>query len=235
VNRPAIFTAALIAVATVLWNVSLAVDPEPFAASSAAAVGIGVVIFGVVAVAGMLLIRGRWVRSFVTGLLIGFALLAVVMPLAPWPIAALIVSACGAVGTLGPWLTGWFRQQPAAGRPPWQATALPLTAVALVPIVGIASPSGLETAHGILAGAGLLFAWGYARTHLWGLWSLRLAIPVIGIAAALVTPVAGAVLVGAATAAVTTLAWRREAMLAVRPLMERLPGPRFAAPRKDPS
>jgi hypothetical protein len=235
VNRPAIITAALVAAAVVLWNVSLAIDPEPFAASSAAAVGIGAGILGVVAVAGILLIRGRWVRAYVGGLLLGFAGLAAAMPLAPWPIAAVAVSACAGVGTLGPWLTGWFRQRPAAGRPPWQATALPLAAIALVPIVGVASPSGLEPAHGILAGAGLLFAWGYARTHLWGLWSLRLAVPLGGIAAAAASGVPGAVLVTLATVAVTALAWRKEAMLAVRPLTDRLPGPRVAAPRRDPS
>jgi hypothetical protein len=233
VNRPAFITAALVLAAGSLWTVSLAVDPDPFSGDAAAAVGIGVVVFTLVGVSGILLIRGRWVPRFVVVLLAGFAGLAAAKPLEPWSIAALTATAAGAVAILGPWLRGWFRQRPAAGTAPWQASALGAAAVALVPVVGVASPAGLELAHGVLAGTGLFFGWAYVRTHIWALWVLRIATVPVGIAAAVASPALGAAVIAFAVVGITTLAWTREAALAVRPLMDATPGPRRAAPKQD--
>lgn len=232
-TRSAALTAASVAVAGLLWTVALAGDSGPFADSSAAAVGIGVVLFSVVTVAGVLLVRGIWVRGFATGVLGAMLALGVALPLGPVTAVALVITAAAFVGVWGPWLTGWFRQRPAAGAPPWQAAALGMAAMATVPLVGVAAPSGLEPAHGVFAGVGLLCGWGYVRTHVWGLWGLRLATVPTGLAAAVASPVGGAVAIGVLALGITALAWTKPAHLAVRPIMERLPGPRRSAPKEE--
>ena len=123
-TRPAAFTSALVAAAAVVWTAALAVDPGPFAQSSASAVGIGVVVFGVVAVAGLLLVRGVWVRTYLTAYFLLLAGLGVVLPLGPVTGVAVALTATAAIGTWGPWLTGWFRKLPAAGSPPCGAVSM---------------------------------------------------------------------------------------------------------------
>lgn len=232
-NRPAAITSTLVVLGATLWLIRLGLAPDPFSGDAAAAVGIGIAIFSVVAAAGILLVRGRWVRTFVLSMLALWLALAVVLPLDVWTILAAMATGAAAVGLMGPWLRGWLRLRPVAGGPPWQATTLALGAVALTPIVGVASPSGLSTAHGVLAGAGLFLGWGYARTHMWGLWGLRLAIVPLAILAALQSPPAGAGLIIVAGTAITVLAWTRHATIAARPLLDRLPGPRVSTPRSE--
>jgi hypothetical protein len=103
--------------------------------------------------------------------------------------------------------------------------------LALVPAVALSSPSGLEVAHGILGGSGLLLAWGYARAQLWALWGIRLVLPILALPALYVSPWPGKILLAVVVGITVGLSWTRDAFLAVAPLMERLPGPRVAAPR----
>lgn len=232
-NRPAAITATLVVVGATLWLIRLGLAPDPFSGDAAAAIGIGIGIFSVVAAAGILLVRGRWVQTFVLSMLALWLTLAVVLPLDVWSILATVVTGAAAIGLMGPWLRGWLRLRPVAGGPPWQATALALAAVGLTPLVGAASPSGLSTAHGVLAGAGLFLGWGYARTHMWGLWGLRLALLPLAAIAALDSPPAGAGILVVTGTAITVLAWTRQATLAARPLLDHLPGPRVSKPRSE--
>jgi hypothetical protein len=146
---------------------------------------------------------------------------------------AVVFAAVALAGYLGPWLKGWVREQPAADGPGAKPTVLVLGSLGLVPLVAIASPAGLSVAHGVLASSALLLAWAYARANLWGLWGLRVVLPIVAVPAMLASPPAGAALIGLAVASLTWLAWSREARLAVQPLMERLPPPLRKEPEEE--
>jgi hypothetical protein len=230
-QRTAPYTVAALVFATAAcWAIHLAVAPEPFDQSSAGAIAIGIVMFAVIAVAGLVLSRGRWSRNLaivVTGASLS---LGVVLEPDPWYVAGLVLGGLALVGLLGPWLDGWIRRLPSAEGPATIPIVLILLSLALVPAVGLASPSGLEFTHGVLAGTGILFGWGYAKAEGWALWGLRIGIPVLAVGSVIQSPWGGAVLIAALAAAITGLAWTSDAYRAVHPLVDRLPGPRVSAP-----
>ncbi len=223
---------ALFTLSGAAWGIQLGVAPEPFAPGAAAVLALGLVIFVVVAAAGLLLSRGRWapwLALIVT--LAAMALAIVIDDLTAWAIFGLVAGFLTLVGLAGPWLKGWIRERPSAQGPGPKAVGVVFGALALVPAVALSSPSGLEPAHGILGGAGLLLAWGYARAQLWALWGIRLVLPILVLPALYVSPWPGKVLLVIVVGITVGLSWTREAFLAVSPLMSHLPGPRAAAPR----
>ena len=224
---------ALVFAAAAAWSMHLAVAPDPFALSSAAALAIGLLVYALIAVAGLLLSRGRWSKNLAIGVIASTVILAVTLDPGAWYIAGLTLSALAIVGLTGPWLTGWVRRLPAAEGPATKAILLVFGALSLVPALGVASPAGLEFPHGVLGGAGVLLAWGYARAEVWALWGLRVALPFVAIGAVVVSPWGGRLVLIALVAAVVTLAWSREAQRAVQPLLERLPGPRVVSPPQN--
>ena len=133
------------------------------------------------------------------------------------------------IGLAGPWLDGWIRKRPAAEGPGPRPLGVVFGLLALVPAVGIAAPSGLSAWHGVLGAAGVLLAWSYSRAQLWALWATRLTLPLIAIPAAVQGPWGGAAALLALVAMITAFAWTSEALLAVNPLMDRLPGPRLGS------
>jgi hypothetical protein len=226
--RAPIVVAALVGSGGVLWGVAVGVDREPLAADSALAVAIGFVLLAVIAVTALLLVRaplGRWLGYVVLGS--GMASHAVLdLGALGWIAAA--VSAAGITGLTGPWLKVWLRGRPAAVSVGWQAPLLILGAIALVPLVGLAAPEGLSLAHGVLAGGGLLLAWGYARARIWALWGLRLLLlPAAALAAATTPRAAGIAAVAAAALALTALAWSTPARRAIG-----IPAPVLPAPHR---
>jgi hypothetical protein len=222
---PPLAISALVAGSGLGWSAALLIDPEPLATSSAAAVAAGLVIYSVISVAGILLVHAPWSRWLGLGVVIAGPLLGIATGFGAVAVLGLILSAAAVVGLTGPWLNLWLRQRPAAGAPAPEAVALVLLAIGLTPIVGLANEDGLDGSQIALAAGGLLFAWSYARAHTWGLWGLRLAIPGLAVPATLMTPMPGAVLVGAVAAVVTVLAWRRRSAAAIGSTMA-LPAPR---------
>lgn len=220
------FVAALIFVAGCSLAVHLAISPDPFAASSAAVIAIGSVVFTVITMVGITLVRGRWARR------LGMVLVATVLVVAAvsepdvWTWIA-IGAGLVALGLLsGRWLDAWIRGRPSATGPDPLAVVLLLGLLATAPAVGLAAPGGLTTAHGFFGAGGVFLAWAYSKAQVWSLWAIRLVLPLLGIAAAVASPVAGAVALLALAGALAGLAWTTEARLAVQPLMEDLPGPR---------
>ncbi len=222
--------AALVFLSPAAWSLHLGLEPEPFALSSAAVIAIGLLLGGLIAVAGLLLSRGRWSKNL--GRVVVGATLALAVVVEPgstyW--IALGLSALATIGLTGPWLKGWVREFAAADGPGTRPILLVFGALALVPAVGVASPAGLEFTHGVLGGAGVLLGWAYARAEVWGLWGLRVVLPVLAIGSILQSPWGGRVLLVVLVGAVVWLAWTSEAQRAVQPLLDRLPGPRVAAP-----
>ena len=213
--------------------IQLGTAPEPFARPSALVIAVGVVMFTVIAISGLLINRGKWSRVLSIVVCGGVLVLAGLASVTLWSLVA-IVGALGALlGLSGRWLTGWLRPRPSATGPGTRVVFLVLGTLGLVPAVGIASPAGLETGHGILGAAGVLLAWGYSKANVWALWGLRLVLPLAAIPAIVTSPPAGAVFLAVYVAALTVLAWTADARIAVTPTYDRLPGPRYGI--ADPS
>ena len=108
-----------------------------------------------------------------------------------------------------------------------------LGALALVPAIGIGSPSGLEVRQGILGAAGIVIAWGYSKAKFWALWAGRLGFLPLSLLAAWPAPPLGRAFIAACGLAMTWLAWDQETRLAISPLLDQLPGPRHLNPREE--
>ncbi len=201
--------------------------------SSAAAIAAGSLVMSVVGVIGLLITRGVWTRRL--GLAIAAGALAGVawLGLDPWGLATVAVAAAAIVGCSGPWLTTWIRRAPALGPGPVVVMVM-LVALAMPIAVGVTSPNGLGVADTILAVTAPIAAWVYSAGRIAGLWALRLVVPIIGGTAFVSEPTTGRAVAAAITLSVAALAWQRAAMLAVRPLLEELPGPRRATPKASP-
>jgi hypothetical protein len=221
--------AALVMASGLSWTIHLVVSPEPFAADSAMAIALGALVYSVAAVAGLLLGRGGWTRRFAAGLLVAELLVVLVGEIEPWLVAGVVSGGFALTGLSGPWLKGWLRERPAAGAPGLEPILLAIGSFALVPLVGLASPSGLQPAHGALGALGVLLCWGYMRGGTWALLGLRFGLPVVVVVAAISSPPGGAVLMLGAGVALTYLAWTAPARLAVDPAPE-LPAPRRRRP-----
>ncbi len=217
--------AALVMAAGLAWTIHLVVAPAPWAEDSALAIAIGSLVFSIAAMTVLLLSRGRWTRYFAVGLLLAQLLIVTVADITGWLIAALVLSGAALAGLWGPWFKGWLRERPAAGSPGPEPIALVIGSFALVPLVGLSAPDGLQPAHGALGAVGILLSWGYMRASTWALYGLRFGIPVLAVFAALASPLWGAVLLLIAGTGLTYLAWTAAARLAVDPMPE-LPAPR---------
>ncbi len=232
-SRAPFLVAALSMVAALAWAARLATDPAPLAASSALLVSAGMLGFGLITAAGLLLSRGRWARNVALALGAFELAMAAVLDLDAVTVAASCLSGATLIAAGGPWLDGWLRRRPAAGAPGAKPLAVTMGALGMVPVLGLAAPGGIGPAHFVLAAAAVGAAWAYSRSHRWGLWAFRIAIPATGIPAVLASPFLGALTLAALLTALTALAWTREARLAVDPELATLPGPRLATPRRE--
>lgn len=224
-SRMPFVIATSVMAAGLAWTIHLVVSPDPWATDSAIAIAIGTLVYSIAAMAALLLSRGRWTRYFAAILLCLELLIVLVADLEGWLIAAVALSAVALAGLGGPWFKGWLRERPAAGSPGYQPMAIVIGSFGLVPLVGLASPSGLEPPHGVLGAIGILLAWGYMKGGVWALHSLRFGLPLVAALAAIASPVGGMLILIAAGGGLTYLAWTAEARLAVDPMPE-LPAPR---------
>ncbi len=225
-SRMPYLIAALVMVAGFAWTIHLVVSPHPWAVDSAFTIAMGTLVLSIVAMTGLLLSRGRWVRYFAIGLVVTELLILLVAEVEPWLIIAVAASGLALVGLAGPWLQGWIRERPAADSPGVIPMGLAIGAFAVVPLVGLAAPSGLEYPHGILGATGILASWGYVKGRGWALWLLRLAMPILAVVAAFYSPPGGAIVMVITAVGFGWFAWTEDARLAVDPLPTSLPAPR---------
>jgi len=226
--------AVLLVIGASLWSLAITTSRnEPFALDSATLISTGLLVFALIAAVGLLIPRGRWARNLARGLLGVELLLAVITPLRGWAIAALIATGLGIVGVQGRWLNGWLRRLPSATGPGLKPILFIIGLLALVPLVGFASPDGVVFRQGVLGAAGIVTAWGYGKANMWALWSGRVLIMPLAILAATAASIGGAALTLAAGTGVTWLAWTKEVRLAVSPLLDTLPGPRTVRPKQE--
>ncbi len=232
---PRLIAVSLVAGAS-LWSLAIVtrVD-EPFGTDSGVLVSIGLLTFSLIAAVGLLMPRGRWARNLARALLGGEALLATAVPLMGWAIPALLATGVSVIGIQGKWLDGWLRRLPAADGPGLKAMLYALGAIALVPAIGLAAPGGVEIRHGLLGALGVLIAWGYGKAQLWALWAGRLLLPIFTLVAAIASGPLGSIALLIIGLSLTYLAWSAATRLAIRPLMDNLPGPRRMQPKPEPN
>lgn len=226
--------AGLVLVAGAATSIHLALAPGPLAGSSATVVALGILIYTSISVAGLLLSRGRWSRVLGVAVVLLDLAVVTVTGLGVWAGLALGAALLALGGLTGRWLDGWVRRRPSIEGPPSKAVVLTLGLLGLVPAVGLASPSGLETGHGVLGAAGVLLAWAYARAQEWSLWAIRLTLPFLAIPAVLASPWPGAIGLTVLVAALVVLAWSRDARVALVPVAQTAPDARRRAPPRSP-
>jgi hypothetical protein len=215
--------------AAIAWTLHLGAAPDPFAAASGLMLAAGLVVFSLVDATGLLLSRGRWSRRLGLALAAAGGGIFVGTDGSLVGGVAVLLSGAALLGLTGPWLDGWIRQRPAAEGPgPWPLGVV-FGSLALLPAVGIAAPARLTAWHLLLGLSGIALAWGYGRAQLWGLWAIRLGLPLLALPAVLAGPLAGGLLLVALVAGIVVASWTRHARLAVVPLLDRLPGPRIGS------
>jgi len=230
---PPLIISALFAVAELLWSIRLTVSPEPFSPGSSALVVAGIVLYTVIAVVGMLLVRAPWARwlaltTAVCTVIVG----AFVGELDALSITAAVLSLVAIGGLAGPWLKIWLRQRPGAGAGAI-TIALPLVAIAALPLAGLASVESATPAALTLAFAGPVLAWAYARGLAPGLWGLRLAAPALALVAAIAAGTWGSAAFLAYGTTAGILAWSPAAHDAMYPVQAPLPPPRATPQSKE--
>ena len=230
---PPLIISGLFAAAELLWSIRLTVSPEPFSPGSSALVVAGIVLYTVIAIVGMLLVRAPWARwlaltTAVCTVVVG----ALGSELDALSIAAAVLSLVAIGGLAGPWLKIWLRQRTGAGAGPI-AVALPLVAIAALPLAGLASVESATPAALTLAFAGPVLAWAYARGLAPGLWGLRLAAPALALIAAVAAGTWGSAAFLAYGTTVGILSWSPAARDAMSPVQAPLPRPRATPQSKE--
>ncbi len=231
ITAPLIIT-GLFGFAELLWCVALSAHPDPFSPGSALLVVTGIVAYTAIATVGILLVRASWARW----LALGTTVVTLVVgslgdPYDAVSIAATVGSLIAVGGLVGPWLRIWLRQRPGAGAGPI-TVALPLAALAGLPLAGISTPNALSAPALAVAFAGPILGWAYARALRWGLWGLRVVLPTLAIVAAAVAGGWGTAWLLAYAAGVAAIAWMPGARDAQIPVQAPLPPPRVA-PRSE--
>jgi hypothetical protein len=227
--RPAPFLiSAGLVLAASTSAIHVAAARDPFAAGPVVVISFGLLVFTLTAVVGLLLSRGRWARSLAACVAGGALALSATGDLDVWAIIALAAAAAALFGITGPWLRQWLRQRTAATGPGLRPTLVLIGSLALIPGVGLASPSGLDWQHWLLAASSLALAWAYSRASSAALWGLRLLLAGPIVLAASASPPVGATYLIVHGSVVVALAWSGESLRAAQPLIDRAYGPRSA-------
>ena len=213
-----LIVALLAAAASVAGIVTLALAPAPLADSSATLFTGGMAMATLVAVAGILLARGRWARHLGTLLgLIWIAIGAVIETAAGFGLIAL--GATTVAATAGPWLGRWLRHLARAdGAPPAAVIAL-LTLVLTPTASALVAPNGVHAATWGFSAWSVVLALAMARIVPGSLSAARIVHPIAGVVTALVVGVPGAIAPVVSGVVVAAMCWRRDVSLAVAPIV----------------
>lgn len=230
-ERAPFVVTSTVAASSLAFAVHFAINPEPFGSDAAALLAASILLFALISATGLLLSRGRWALRLSLTLVAGQLALGLVIDLEAAAVTALGLSAVALGGLTGPWLGGWIRRRTAAGGPGPKPVILVLGVLALAPAIALVSPDGLEWQHLVLAAFAVTASWSYSRASLLGLWAIRVALAPIAATAIFVTAWPGAVYLAGHTGVLVVLAWSKDSMLAIRPLLDRLYGPRAARPQ----
>ena len=184
----------------------------------------GIIVVGVTALVGMVLARAPWGRwTLLASVIVSLALASVPGSVAFW--VALVLGALATVGLLGPWLTLWVRHERAVDAPGPVVVALIAVAPVSPLFVGLTALRGLRLAHIVFILVAVIASWAYGRGLPGGIWALRVAVPVAGVAAIAATLGLGQAVLGIAVVAVTIGSWLPHAKRATAVITPPLPEP----------
>lgn len=208
-------TSGALVVSTAGWTLMMLRAGAEIGDGSALLIGLALWVAAITGMAGLLLVRARWARRLIWGVVAAQAVLAARLEVDVWWMLALALTALAGLGALGPFLDGFVRRRPGSG-PPGRAIGVPLVLIATTYGIGIldgANPAGL--AVGLTA---LLAAFWFIRTFDGALLVVRLLWPLGALVGAAAMPFPALLAAAAGAVTVATLAWHPSVRNSVRPL-----------------
>ena len=221
--------ALLLVLSNVSWAAQMITDPAPWAGFGPASFVVGSSIVAILAIVGLLLGRAPWSLHLTT--IPGATYIAAYLMISTpngFGYAALGFAALAAIAVYGPWLRTWMRKRPSALGPGKVPSIMMLVALFAPLGAALVQPSRVSIVYLALAVVAVVGAWAYSQAHVWGLWTLRVGVPVASVVTAVVaTTVWAAAATSAYGVALTVLAWRPEPLVMVQPLVDVIPAKRF--------
>jgi len=221
--------ALLVALGNLSWAAQMITAAEPWTGANPVSFVVGTTIVAIAAIVGLLLARARW-SLHVTAILGATYAVAYVFLDTPngFGYSALGFSAVSVVAAYGPWLRNWMRKRPSALGPGRVPSIMMLAGLFAPLLTAAAQPAAVPAVYQTLAIVAIVGVWAYSQAHVWGLWMLRIGVPVatfVTVVAA--TAVAGVVAVSVYGLALSIIAWRPEPLVMVQPLVDVIPAKRF--------
>lgn len=213
-----LIVALLVVLATAVGAAGLGISPAPLADGAAILATAGLVIAGLVAVAGVLLARSRWSRWLAAGVAATWVGIGTTQS-SRWGMATAAVAAVALAGVAGPWLARWLRRRPTADGPP------PAAVVALLGLVATPAALALALADGVPAAGWMLGVWSpVAALAIGRAWPGALAIgrvlhPLVAAACGVLLPLPGMAVALGSAAVVSGATWRRDVAVAIAPVV----------------
>lgn len=204
--------------AAFVWALAV-VRADVWPSGPALLLGVWLVVAATVALVGMVAGSSRWAHRLGIGVSIAGLGLAVVLPVGPLWWTGVILSGLSTAALAGPLTSGLIRRRVAASGPPLRAVALALTLFITPAVLALAGVDGLGSGWVWVAGAGLALVV-YLRALPGAVLATRGVAPVAAAIGAIGAPLPVAAACLVTGAAVTGLAWTRDARLSVRPLTE---------------
>ncbi|MFV2000301.1 MAG: hypothetical protein ACC654_08060 [Acidimicrobiia bacterium] len=219
--------------ATLVGASAFVADPHSFDQVAALVVFIGLGVVGLTGFVGLVLARAPWGRwTLLVSMSFGLVLASLSGGWIFW--VALALGSISTVGLAGPWLTLWLRQSAVVDAPGPVVIILMSAAAGAILWVGLSAGSGFQIVHIALIATVIASSRGYGRGQSWGIWGLRLAVPIVGAASVYTTAGFGQVLLAIGLLGITILAWLPHAKRATAVITPPLPAP-VERSRKDQS
>ncbi len=206
--------AAFILSGSLLWTARLLFGSSPWGANSSALLALGLLVATSISLVALLLSPGPWVRNAIAVTGGAWALTAIALEVDLVWIGALATLAAGVALTRTCAIDSWF-QQVKPDRVPTKATVLAFGLICLPAVVAGLGIPAVTPAGWVLAAFGLVGGWAYARALPGALWTLRLVLLPLGVAAGPGLRPAATAGVASVALALTLLSWTAEARLAV--------------------
>jgi len=233
VARLPVSIGAIALAASLTGAAAFVVEPGSFDQAAALVVFIGLGVVGLTGFVGLVLARAPWGRWTLLGSIsIGLLLASLSGGWIFW--VALALGSIATVGLTGPWLRLWVRQSAVVDAPGPVVIVLMSVAAGATLWVGLSTGSGFQIVHLVLIVTLVASARGYGRGQAWGIWGLRIAVPIAGGASVYATTGLGQVLLVIGLVGVTILAWLPHARRATAVITPPLPAP-VERSRKDQS
>lgn len=229
--RLPIFIGAITLAVTLVSALPSLADPDDFDRLAALVVFIGLAVVGLTGFVGLVLARAPWGRwTLLISMSFGLVLASIAGGWIFW--TALAFGSVAAIGLMGPWLTLWVRQSAVVDAPGPVVIVLMSTAAGAILWVGLATGSGFQVVHFLLIVTVIVSSRSYSRGQSWGIWGLRVAVPIVGALSVFATAGVGRILLAIGVFGITILAWLPHARRATAVITPPLPAP-VERPRKD--